>query len=157
MISVLEGYLLVENNYLGVLMAIVLKGLPFPVSKNPLGFFYTQLGPRNIKSDLIQLILTNPGDRVMLSQFGTPLRKFFYEPNNEVTRSAITEAITNAIATWEPRITVKSIVVANLSESDKGEGTYTNQNGVLVKINYINPEQINVVENLILAIPFEGG
>jgi phage baseplate assembly protein W len=85
------------------------------------------------------------------------LRKFFYEPNNEVTRSAITEAITTAIATWEPRITVKSIVVTNLSESNKGEATYTNQNGVLVKINYINPEQINVVENLILAIPFEGG
>jgi hypothetical protein len=27
----------------------------------------------------------------------------------------------------------------------------------LVKINYINPEQINIVENLVLAIPFEGG
>jgi len=133
-----------------------LKGFPFPVTKNPLGFFYSQIGAKNIKSDLIQLILTNPGDRVMLSQFGTPLRKFFYEPNTETTRNEISIAITDAIATWEPRITVKSITVTNLSETNGG-ATSTNQNGVLVRINYINPEQINIVENLVLAIPFEGG
>jgi phage baseplate assembly protein W len=133
-----------------------LKGFPFPVTKNPLGFFYSQIGAKNIKSDLIQLILTNPGDRVMLSQFGTPLRKFFYEPNTETTRNEISIAITDAIATWEPRITVKSITVTNLSETNGGV-TSTNQNGVLVRINYINPEQINIVENLVLAIPFEGG
>lgn len=133
-----------------------LKGFPFPVTKNPLGFFYSQIGAKNIKSDLIQLILTNPGDRVMLSQFGTPLRKFFYEPNTDATRNAISTAITDAIATWEPRITVQSITVTNLSETNEGI-TSTNQNGVLVRINYINPEQINIVENLVLAIPFEGG
>lgn len=134
-----------------------LKGFPFPVERNPLGFLYTQLGSKNIKSDLIQLILTNPGDRVMLSQFGTPLRKFFYEPNTESTRLLISQAITNAISAWEPRITVQSITVTNLSETDVNEITSPNQNGVLVRINYINPEQINIVENLVLAIPFEGG
>lgn len=133
-----------------------LKGFPFPVAKNPLGFFYSQLGAKNIKSDLIQLILTNPGDRVMLSQFGTPLRKFFYEQNTEATRNAISNAITDAIATWEPRITVQSITVTDLAETNEGI-SYTNPNGVLVRINYINPEQINIVENLVLAIPFEGG
>lgn len=133
-----------------------LKGFPFPVAKNPLGFFYSQLGAKNIKSDLIQLILTNPGDRVMLSQFGTPLRKFFYEQNTEATRNAISNAITDAIATWEPRITVQSITVTDLAETNDGI-SYTNPNGVLVRINYINPEQINIVENLVLAIPFEGG
>jgi len=84
----------------------------------------------------------------MLSQFGTPLRKFFYEPNTETTRNEISIAITDAIATWEPRITVKSITVTNLSETNGGV-TSTNQNGVLVRINYINPEQINIVENLV--------
>jgi phage baseplate assembly protein W len=133
-----------------------LKGFPFPATKNPLGFFYTQLGTKNIKSDLIQLILTNPGDRVMLSQYGTPLRKFFYEPNTENTRKSISNAITDAIATWEPRITVKSIEVVDLSENNSGISS-VDPNGVLVKINYINPEQINIVENLVLAIPFEGG
>lgn len=134
-----------------------LKGFPFPVTKNPLGFLYTQLGAKNLKSDLIQLILTNPGDRVMLSQFGTPLRKFFYEPNTEANRILISNAISDAISQWEPRITVKEITVTSLAENTKQGVPYENQNGVLVKINYINPEQINIVENLVLAIPFEGG
>jgi phage baseplate assembly protein W len=93
----------------------------------------------------------------MLSQFGTPLRKFFYEQNTESTRLLISQAITNAISAWEPRITVQSITVTNLSETDVNGTTSSNQNGVLVRINYINPEQINIVENLVLAIPFEGG
>jgi len=133
-----------------------LKGFPFPVTKNPLGLFYTQLGAKNIKSDLIQLILTNPGDRVMLPQFGTALRKYVYEPNTEGTRTAIKNTITDAIATWEPRITIKSITVTDLNETVNGINGI-NPNGVLVRINYINPEQINIVENLVLAIPFEGG
>ena len=132
-----------------------LKGFPFPVSKNPLGFFYTQLGGKNIKSDLIQLILTNPGDRVMMPQFGTALRKFFYEPNTETTRTSMENAITDAIATWEPRITVKYIKVENLANNNSL--IPSNQNGVLVRINYINPEKINIIENLVLEIPFEGG
>jgi phage baseplate assembly protein W len=134
-----------------------LKGFPFPITKNPLGFLYTQLGSKSLKSDLIQLILTNPGDRVMLSQFGTPLRKFFYEPNTEANRTLISTAISDAISQWEPRITVREITVTSLSENSNQGVPYQKQNGVLVKINYINPEQINIVENLVLAIPFEGG
>jgi len=112
-----------------------LKGFPFSVTKNPLGFLYTQLGAKNLKSDLIQLILTNPGDRVMLSQFGTPLRKFFYEPNTEANRILISNAISDAISQWEPRITVKEITVTSLAENTKQGVPYENQNGVLVKIN----------------------
>ena len=114
------------------------------------------MGPKNIKSDLIQLILTNPGDRVMLPQFGTALRKYFYEPNTAATRQKIQTEIIKAIDTWEPRITVKDISVTNLSEVNNGVNTI-NPNGVLVRINYINPEQINIIENLVLEIPFEGG
>ena len=52
---------------------------------------------------------------------------------------------------------MQSISVENLPEKGSTGIATTNQNGVLVRINYINPEQINVIENLVLAIPFEGG
>lgn len=137
-------------------MATELKGFQFPIFKNSLGFFFSQKGNDTIKGDLIQLILTNPGERVMLPQFGTPLRKYIYEPNVEVVKNSIKKEISNAIQKWEPRITIKSIDVTNLQETSNGI-TQTNMNGVLVKINYINPEKINIIENLVLAIPFEGG
>ena len=137
-------------------MADQVKGFQFPVFKNSLGFFFSQEGANTIKGDLIQLILTNPGDRVMLPDFGTALRKYIYAPNTPNTKTQIRQEIANSIDKWEPRITVKSIEVTDLVETSNGI-KQTNMNGVLVKINYINPEKINNVENLVLAIPFEGG
>lgn len=37
-------------------------------------------GKRAIKSDLIHLLLTTPGDRLYLPEFGADLRKFLFEP-----------------------------------------------------------------------------
>jgi phage baseplate assembly protein W len=134
-----------------------LKGFPFPIYKNPLGFLYTQIGAKNLKSDLIQLILTNPGDRVMLPQYGTALRKYIFEQNTDTTKDAISAEISNSISTWEPRITVTAITVTDLVEKTEAGYNSTNKNGVLIRINYINPEKINIIEELVLAVPFEGG
>ncbi len=134
-----------------------LYGFQFPITSNPLGYFYSQKGTNNIKGDLIQLLMTNPGDRVMLPLFGTPLRKYIFEQNIDSVRDAIRNDIANAIATWEPRITVKSIDVSVLSQKDPITlQTLNDDHGILVKINYINPERIDAVQELVLAVPFEG-
>lgn len=134
-----------------------LYGFQFPITENPLGYFYSQKGVNNIKGDLIQLILTNPGDRVMLPLFGTPLRKYFFEQNIDTVRDSIRNDILNAIETWEPRITIKSVDVNVLSQKDPATfATNTDDRGILVKINYINPERIDAIQELVLAVPFEG-
>ena len=134
-----------------------LYGFQFPVTSNPLGYFYSQKGVNNIKGDLIQLLMTNPGDRVMLPLYGTPLRKYIFEQNIDSVRGAIRNDIANAIATWEPRITVKSIDVSVLTQKDPITlQTLSDDHGILVKINYINPERIDAVQELVLAVPFEG-
>lgn len=56
------------------------KGLPYPVIEHPLGLFRTQTGINTIKSDLLVLLLTNPGERVMLPEFGTPLKDLMFQP-----------------------------------------------------------------------------
>ena len=58
-----------------------LLAAPFPIVKNPLGLLAPTTGLKGIKGDLIQLLLTNPGDRVMLPTYGTPLRRLVFEPN----------------------------------------------------------------------------
>ena len=137
---------------------MTLYGFQFPITKNPLGFFYSQQGSNNIKGDLLQLIMTNPGERVMLPQFGTPLRKYIFEQNVDSVRDAIKNDIASAIGTWEPRITVTNIQVSVLSQKDPETfQTYNDERGVLVKINYIDPEKIDSVQELVLAVPFGGG
>ena len=39
-------------------------------------------GKQAIKSDLIHLLLTTPGDRLYLPEFGADLRRYIFEPND---------------------------------------------------------------------------
>ena len=48
-------------------------GIPYPVRKNPFGFFYSQSGVNQIKSDLLCLLMTNPGERCLTGDTKIPL------------------------------------------------------------------------------------
>jgi phage baseplate assembly protein W len=57
-------------------------GLQYPLAKSSRGILAQKVGVDQIKADLLQLLLTNPGERVMLPTYGTPLRKLIFEPND---------------------------------------------------------------------------
>ena len=131
-------------------------GLPYPVVKNPLGFFRTQSGVSQIKSDLLSLLLTNPGERVFLSDFGTPLKRLIFEQNDTILENMAKNMIAEAISMWEPRIAVNQIEVSrrfpnsSLNALDPGEDI---DNILYIKITFVDPEQISEVQELRLQIP----
>jgi hypothetical protein len=131
-------------------------GLPYPVVKNPLGFFRTQSGVSQIKSDLLSLLLTNPGERVFLSDFGTPLKRLIFEQNDTILENMAKNMIAEAISIWEPRIAVNQIEVSrsvpssSLNAMDPGEDV---DNILYIKITFVDPEQISEVQELRLQIP----
>lgn len=49
------------------------KGAPYPIRKDPRGFFRTQTSLDQIKSDLLILLLTNPGERCLTGDTLIPL------------------------------------------------------------------------------------
>jgi hypothetical protein len=60
----------------------------------------------------IQVILLSlPGERVMLPEFGAGLRNFVFEPNSPATRRAVEHAVRQALIDWEPRITLEAVTV----------------------------------------------
>ena len=135
-------------------------GVPYPIRKTAKGFLYTQSGTNQIKSDLLQLLLTNPGDRVMLPTYGTPLRALLFQPNTSVLTETIKQAISNAISQWEPRIVVKSIDVQNNATQASLPATDPRQNlenFLSVKIRFATFNNIDVVEDLVLQIPIGEG
>ena len=132
------------------------KGLMYPIVKDPLGFFRSSQGLDVIKSDLMILLLTNPGERVMLSNYGTNLREYFFEPNDTTVAQEVKELISNAISTWEPRIVVEDIEVNN--NIDNGDlnaaDTLDQKEHILsIKINFLDPENIAQVDSLTLELP----
>jgi len=136
------------------------KGLMYPIVKDPLGFFRSSQGLDVIKSDLMILLLTNPGERVMLSNYGTNLREYFFEPNDSIVADQIRQLISNAISTWEPRIVVDDIEVSNnINNSDlNAADTLDQKEHILsIKINFYDPNNIGIIDSLVLEIPTVGG
>jgi len=131
-------------------------GAPYPIVKDPLGFFKTQSGISQIKSDLLSLLLTNPGERVFLPDFGTPLKKLIFEQNDATLEIIAKNMIAESISKWEPRIAVNQISVFSsaskndLNPQDPGQDI---DNILSIKILFIDPEEISEVQELRLEIP----
>lgn len=65
----------------------------------------TQLLASNVK----MILIVEPGERFMLPEYGTALRKFIFEPNDDTTSQDITTEIRRAIETWEPRVKIHAV------------------------------------------------
>jgi phage baseplate assembly protein W len=63
------------------------------------------------------ILLTEPGERPMLPEFGAGLRRFVFEPNAPQTHRAIERRVRDALIDWEPRIAIEAVtVVPDLAE-----------------------------------------
>ena len=135
-------------------------GAPYQIIRNSRGLLRTQSGINQIKSDLLVLLLTEPGERVMLPEFGTPLKEFLFEQNDNVLLEQIKERISLSISTWEPRIAVQNIEVLNGNDVVGSLDTQDDQQNlehiVLIKIIFTNFEDIQKVEELVLQLPTGG-
>jgi phage baseplate assembly protein W len=130
-------------------------GVPYPITKGPLGFFRTQSGVSQIKSDLLSLLLTNPGERVFLPEFGTPLKRLIFEQNDAILETVARNMIIESISRWEPRIAVNQITVGRISQSDLNpqDTGQEIENILSIKIIFVDPEQLSEIQELKLEIP----
>ena len=138
-----------------------LSGAPYPITRHPLGLLRAQKGVNQVKSDMLVLLLTEPGERVMLPDFGTPLKQFFFEQNDSFIVERVREVIANSIRRWEPRIAITAIEVTNSSSAiktslnalDSGEDMgYI----LMIRIKFTDFDDIRNVQELELQIPLGG-
>ncbi len=137
-----------ENN------SFEIKGFPFPIDRsNKKGFFYKATNHEIIKSDLIQLLLTEPGERVMLPTFGTGLRRLIFEQKDSSSSSELRSLIINAIQIWEPRIVVHEITVS-FDDQVKFSKDNVDDNSFIISIVYSLKENLQGIENLVFRINY---
>ena len=123
-------------------------GLSLPIGGANNGYFAVNYTTKNqIKSNLKNLILTEPGERVGNPNFGTPLRKFIFEPYvNGIFENKIEEAITNAINTYLPYVSILDIVFDNSNENK-------DKHVVSLQLNYsINFSAVPTVDTLMVTL-----
>jgi uncharacterized protein len=87
------------------------QGMAFPPRVQPDGSITWSSGEDNIRESMRIVLMTEPGERLYLPQFGAGLGRFLFEPNIVTTHTLIAERITDALARWEARIRVEAVDV----------------------------------------------
>jgi uncharacterized protein len=68
----------------------------------------------HVKGELVQLLLTNPGERPFLPDFGGGLRRLVFEGNSEVTAAVAKATITDSLSHWlADRLEIMALEVEN--------------------------------------------
>jgi Bacteriophage baseplate protein W len=73
------------------------SGLGFPFGINGTGTVLAQDGDPLLRGKILQLLLTSPGERVNLPEYGTRLRDLVFDPNNDILAASTEFAVARAL------------------------------------------------------------
>ena len=108
-------------------------GIRFPLGYSPEGFFYkTKTVLEQAKSNLQNLLLTTPGERVFQPNFGSQLKSIVFEQGQDIP-NRVEEAIRTSVDSFSPHINIINVF------------TIQEQNQVNVQVEFsvpLNPEDI---------------
>jgi len=103
--------------------------IDFPFKDSKKGFYLelNQTDKDAIRADLLHLLLTNKGERLYLPDFGSDLKKYIFEPNDNITHEDIRDNLNQTISKYIPNLIINSINFRNdeIEELIIVELTYT--------------------------------
>jgi|TARA_R110000803_G_scaffold55379_2_gene112293 phage baseplate assembly protein W len=106
----------------------------FPFKDSDEGFYVdiTSTSKDAIKADLLHLLLTNKGERLYMPDFGSDLKKFIFEMNDQITHEEIKTNLNDTIKKYIPNLQIDSITFENIEveEAIKVILSYTITEGV---------------------------
>jgi phage baseplate assembly protein W len=106
-------------------------GWSFPFRIDDRGQVSTSSGDEHIRNKVLQVLLTSPGERVNLPEFGCGLRDLVFDPNNEILAATTEFTVHRALQHWlADDITVQGVDVSN------------NDGRLTVEVAYIRRDQL---------------
>jgi uncharacterized protein len=85
------------------------SGWAFPVGVDARGRIALSRRERDIEEAIIMILLTPKGQRVMRPEFGCRIHELVFAPNDATTEGLAIYYVEEALAMWEPRITVLNV------------------------------------------------
>lgn len=90
-------------------------GVGYPFSSNR-GYFSKSTGVTLVRNNLLQLLKTVRGERVMLPNYGMNLKNFLFEPLDKQTFNAIQVEIFTSITNYLPQLELTNLSVVSNEE-----------------------------------------
>lgn len=93
-------------------------GIDFPFRDSPKGDYLkmTETPEREIRANLIHLLLTRKGSRYYLPDFGTRLYEYIFDQNDMVSFNLIEDEIRESVRKYIPNLDINSITVVNADQ-----------------------------------------
>jgi len=111
-------------------------GITFPLDHSPEGFFFkSKTVLEQAKSNLQNLLLTTPGERIMQPEFGSQLKRIVFEQGPDIP-NRVDEVIRSAVDKFLAYINIENVF------------TIQNNNEINVSIEFsvpLNPDAIEVL------------
>src|SRR5213593_2196084 len=91
------------------------RHLSFPFRVSPEGRTTTVRSlEEHVRDEVMQLILTNPGERLFLPEFGGGVRRLVFEGGGQTTEAMAKAMISQAVARWlDKRVTLEELTVVS--------------------------------------------
>jgi phage baseplate assembly protein W len=93
-------------------------GIDYPFRDSTVGEYLatTTTLEREVRADLIHLLLTRKGSRYFLPDFGTRLYEFVFEQNDSVSHSQIEDEIREGVKKYIPNLDINSIEIVSADQ-----------------------------------------
>lgn len=104
-------------------------GIDFPFRDSLKGDYVkmTETPEREVRANLIHLLLTKKGSRYFLPDFGTRLYEYIFDQNDVITFGLIQEEIRESVRKYIPNLDINSIQVLNAVDDPDDEKLYTQE------------------------------
>jgi phage baseplate assembly protein W len=97
---------------------MITYGIDFPFRDSVKGDYLslTEAPEREVRANLIHLLLTKKGSRYFLPDFGTRIYEYIFDQNDMVTFSLIEEEIREGVKKYIPNLEINSIDIVSAEE-----------------------------------------
>jgi len=116
-------------------------GVLLPIRRGKVGYFDSSLDlVTQVKSNLVNLVLTRKGERPFQPEFGTDLHELVFEQMDDEYNSRVEAAIRTAVAKWMPFLRIDELEI--LRNEDR--------NRTIVQITFSLRSNENVTESVVV-------
>lgn len=81
-------------------------------------FKLTQTSKNALASNLTLLLLTQKGERYYMPEYGTNLRRFLFEQNDQITQNDIEKDIKQTVSRFIPQLQIKELNFYTVTDKD---------------------------------------
>lgn len=122
-------------------MADTALGITLPIKRGKTGFFEQGFDTlTQIKSNLINLILTRKGERVYQPTFGSNLHSLVFAQMDQEYEQKVKQAVVSAVKIWMPFLNIQEQIV---TRDD-------NRNSTLIEVTFSLRSNVDITETIIV-------